>query len=465
MALNVTFTCNANSIVDENGTPIDCQYQAYYVRQNIWNTTRTSDQQQFNFNAGDGDSLTQTGELKLNDVIIISLWQDVLASGSSSDTTSGLKTRFATFAIIHDGVTNAYIINPQLMPKMIPTCDWNFTSNQIIDESYTAIPLSDDEDSWDYQGNTFYHRRTYYTELIFDSVGNILDTYDFNNDGTFGSNDTNTYTSIADHIAHHKAENSYGLEQTCTKTIRTFYHVPTPDITFSPDMVINDIYYNDLLTVDYIINNVSRDIDSRVTGIDTQLRYIANDNSTITTDSVVIASLTDVQTTKTIDLLSRIRAYMTVNWNDGWNNQSFTYSEIRTVENTLPETTLSMTNLTARNKRFTHSSSDVDGLIVRAEYKLYLLMPFGAGYTEVSSITNTGVSLNDPVEVTFAQNGTYKMVLEVRDDANNRIPAAYGTDLDEIIFDIAITTCTQESYEAAKIEEIFFIFPDTNLTQ
>lgn len=463
MALNITFTCNANNIVDENETPIDCNYRAYYVRQDKWNDTRTSDQQQFNFNAGDEDSLSQTGELKANDVVIICLWQDTLDDGNTSLTTSGLKTRFTTFAIVHDGLKTQYIIDPQLKPKMDPTCDWSIDQSQIINEQYTATPLSDDEDSWIYKEHSFYHRRLYYTKLVFDSVGNITDTYDFNNDGTFVSNNQYTYTTIADQTAHHKALNSYNLESTCTKTIRTFYHVPTPDIVFTPNMTTNAVFFDDTLIVDF--EGYNHDIDSRITSLDSELRYIANDNTVITTDSIVTGNTQNIQTTKTIDMLSRIIAYMTVNWNDGWSDLSFDYSEIRTVENTLPTTSLSMTNLTARNKRFTHLSSDIDGDIVRAEYNLYLLMPFEAGWTLVQSTINQGIQLDDPVEVTFAQNGKYKMVLDVRDDADTRIPAPYGEATDSIEFEITITTCTPESYEAAKIEEIFFIFPDTNLTQ
>ena len=462
MALNVTFTCNANSIVDENNNPIDCNYKAYYKRQGVWNDTRTSDQQQFNFNAGDGDSLSQTGELKANDVIIICLWQDVLDGGNTSDSTSGLKTRFTTFRIVHDGTTNTYIIDPQLKPKMVPTCNWSLNQTQIINEQYHATPLSDDEDSWIYNGNTFYHRRMYYSTLVFDSVGNITDTYDYEQNGTFVADQNHTYTTIAEFTATHKAKNGYDLEATCDKLIKTYYHIPTPDITFDPDMTIHDIYHGQALTVKYLTFG-SRDIDTRVIDIDTSLKYIANNNSVINEDSAKVDQTADVTTVKTIDKLSRIRAVMTVNWNDGWNNQSFSYSEIRTVENTLPTTNLSMTNLTARNKRFVHTSNDIDGTVVRANYKLYLLMPFGAGWTKVQEVTNTGAQLNDPVEVTFAENGTYKMVLEIRDDANTRIPANFGIATDEIEFDISIDTCSQESYEAAKIEEIFFIFPDTNI--
>ena len=456
MSLNVTFTCN--SIVDENESAIDCNYKAYYVRQGVWNKTRTSDQSQFCFNAGDDDSLSQTGELKTNDVIIICLWQDELNDdGSTSDSTSGIKTRFATFSIVHDG-TKVYVIDPQLKPKMAPTCDWEFNQSQIINESYTAIPLSDDEDSWTYSNHTFYHRRNYYSTLIFDSVGNITDTYDYDNSGTFVSDTSNSYDSIADITATHKAVNSYGLESTCSKTVRTYYHKPVPEIVFTPNMTIDDVFYGDDLTVDFKVFN--NDVDSRTSSFDYELRYVANDDS-YTVDNKNTGSTSDVSVVKTIDQLSRIRAFMTIKWNDGWNDQSFNHSEIRTVKNTLPTTNLSITNLTARQKRFQHLSNDVDGNIVYANYKIYLLMPFGAGWTLVQEATNTDSQVDDPVEVTFAQNGTYKAVLSVRDDANTRIPSNYGTATDEIEFDISIDTCTAESYEAAKIEEIRFIFSDT----
>lgn len=456
MSLNITFTCN--NIVDENENSINCNYNAYYVRQGVWNNTRTSDQSQFNFNAGDDDSLSQTGELKTNDVIIICLWQDELDGGSTSQNTSGVKTRFTTFSIIHDGSTSVYVIDPQLKPKMVPTCDWSFNQSQIINETYTAIPLSNDEDSWTYNDHTFYHRRDYYSTLIFDSVGNIVDTYDYDNSGTFISTTTNSYDSIFDIVATHKAVNSYNLESVCSKTIRTYYHAPIPDIIFSPNMTINDVFYNQELTIDFNVFN--NDEDSRTISFDYELRYVANDDS-YTSDNINIGATSDSSVIKIIDQLSRIRGFMTITWNDGWNDQVFDYSEIRTVENTLPTTNLSITDLTVRQKRFQHLSNDVDGNIVYANYKIYLLMPFGAGWTLVQEATNINSQVDDPVEATFAQNGSYKMVLEIRDDANTRIPANYGTVTDEVEFEILTDTCTAESYEAAKIEEISFIFSDT----
>jgi len=461
MALNVTFTCNANSIVDENGTPVDCNYKAFYKRQGVWNDTRTSSQQQFNFNAGDGDSLTQTGELKNNDVIIICLWQDVLDGGNTSDNTSGLKTRFSTFSIVHDGSTNVYVIDPQIVPKMVPTCAWNFEAHPVINEQYSATPASDDEDSWIYAGHTFYHRRLYYSELVFDSVGNLTDEYDFESSGTFDSTAQHTFTTIADFTSRHRATNSYSLFAICDKTIRSHYHVPLPDIIFSPDGILSKFYHGQDVDVSFLTYG-AKDEDTRVTGMDTKLNFKLKNGTVDSTSDVLTGLLVDSTTSHTITALNKIEGEMLVHWNDGWTDLTFTRKESYEVTNTLPTTVLTKTQLTPRIQRFNHLTTDVDGAITDALFKTYLLMPFGAGWTEVQSDNHTGLTLTDALEIEFAQNGHYKVVLEVTDNANDLVQQPDGKAYDEIEFDIELTECSEEAYEQAKLEEIYFIFPDVN---
>jgi hypothetical protein len=160
--------------------------------------------------------------------------------------------------------------------------------------------------------------------------------------------------------------------------------------------------------------------------------------------------------------LNKIEGEMIINWNDGWNDQSFTRTEAYEVTNTLPTTEITKTQLTPRIQRFNHVTTDVDGEITDALYTTYLLMPFGAGWTEVQSDLHTGLTLNDALEIEFAQNGHYKMVLEVTDNANDLVYQDDGKAYSEIEFDIELTECSDEAYEQAKLEEIYFIFPDVN---
>ena len=112
MALNVTFTCT--SIKDENGSKIDCYFQAYHPRTNKWNTIKQSAYSQYSFNAGDGDFLTQTGELKTGDHVLIAFWV-------GQQTRSGLQNRFAIIDVVHNG-QSTYVIDVQLRPKLSPVC-------------------------------------------------------------------------------------------------------------------------------------------------------------------------------------------------------------------------------------------------------------------------------------------------------------------------------------------------------
>ena len=72
MGINVSFKGN---VYDENDNIIDCKYQVHYVRQNVWNSVRSTSSGYYSANAGDADSLTQDGSLKANDVVLIAFWQ------------------------------------------------------------------------------------------------------------------------------------------------------------------------------------------------------------------------------------------------------------------------------------------------------------------------------------------------------------------------------------------------------
>ena len=120
MAINIAFTCD--TIVDENAADINCYYQAYHARSGTWNNVRFSEYNQYSFNLGDGDFLTQDGDARDGDLIVLVFWV------SDSDSRSGLKDRFCIFNYVLDG-TSTIILNPELRPKTTPSCGFGFSDN------------------------------------------------------------------------------------------------------------------------------------------------------------------------------------------------------------------------------------------------------------------------------------------------------------------------------------------------
>lgn len=72
MALNIGFK---GFVHDENGDQIDCKFQVLYQKPNKWNNVRETSAGYYSCNAGDADSLSQDGEVKNGDMILLAFWQ------------------------------------------------------------------------------------------------------------------------------------------------------------------------------------------------------------------------------------------------------------------------------------------------------------------------------------------------------------------------------------------------------
>jgi len=455
MALNVTFTCN--SIYDELGNPINCKYQAYYPEHGVWNTVRNSELYQYNCNAGDADSLTQTGSLLAGEHIILAFWQGDGVGGLTGPDRTGLKDRMSYFVITHDGITNTYIIDVELRPKTAPDCSWYLTSSATINRNVTAYSYATDDFLWTYGGHTMYHYNKYSGTVIFDSIGSLGITFDFGEGAGFAAINTHTYLAMADYIASHKALNQYSLSSTCTRPIRLKYNTPIGGITFTPDGITtgSELQKGDLVTTTAGII----DEDSRITGIDHH--WIIKDrtnNTTIIRDTLVATNtLLNYSYDSTLLELQDTFAYQYITWNDGWNNFTITNNKELQVKNISPTVTIDKLDLSTKDKRFSQVSSDLDGTVISWNWKVYLLMPFSGAWVEVFQTTTNG----SPLDITFNEAGTYKTEITIQDDfgkysTTNTTPA--GTAVASLQFDIsAAGTCTGNT---AMNEEVFFVFPD-----
>jgi hypothetical protein len=457
MALNITFTCN--EVTNEDGDSINCKYQVYYPDYGVWNDVRDTELYQYNCNAGDGDSLTQTGTFNNGDKAIICFWQGDGAGGATGEDRTGLKDRFAYIEIVHDGTTT-YVIDVELKPKEAPGCNWYLPSTATINREKTAYSYANDDFTYSFDGTTHYHYRNYGSELIFDSVSSkeLLDiTFDFGEGDGYAETNKHTYTAIGDYTAHHKVINQYSLESICDKTIRLKYNVPIGCLTFSPDGIgANDIVVKgDTATVTACIT----DEDSRITNID--YKWLVNDkydNSTSIKDELVASNTTlDYSYDKTIESLDETFSREIISWNDGWEDLTVTKTRELTITNINPEVSISKVDLSAKEKRFTQISSDADGSVTSWNWKIYLLMPFSGDWVEVYQTANDG----SDIDIQFTEAGKYKMEITVEDDwkkFSTTSSTAYGTASAEIEFDIsAAGTCTGT---AGMNDEVFFIFPD-----
>jgi len=322
MALNVTFTCN--TIYDETSNKIDCNYQAYHHRSGTWNTVKQSQFNQYSFNAGDGDFLTQTGELLVGDEITITFWQD-----STNVDRTGLKTRFCSFNLIHDG-SNTYIIDPQLKPKIAPTCGFSLTSNSTINTTVSAISGAYDSYSWVFSSVTFYHEYSYNSIVLFDSVGIKTTQYDFQN----GYNSTNTYaySVINDYTVYQKVTNYYGLSSICNTSIHITYNPPSMTFSHVPNSSTTPIL-GDTVDITGTVQDIDNTVSTTANYIDTVLTY---------------TSITDIYTFSSVLSINHTYAiYSDITWYDGFLTQHVITNYSISLYNVPPTIDLIVSNIGA----------------------------------------------------------------------------------------------------------------------
>jgi len=433
LAINKTFTCN--NIKDENNNNIDCYYQGYHVRTGTWNNVRLSNYSQYSCNLGDGDWLTQTGEVFSGDVIILVFWV------SADNTRSGLKDRFCSVSITLTG-QSTYINDVQLRPKTIPQCGFTFSNNNpTINNPITVIPSVNDNFTYTYNGLLHYHYRTISNELIFDSIGNITLQYDWNTGNLWESIDSYTYTTIGDYNVSQNAVNSYSLSKVCTQAIRVKYNAPIPGLNF--------VYTNPIHTTeDVTVNAQIQDTDNRITSIKHKLIVRDRNNNDLLQDIQVNENANKTYSyLRTIQLLQKHYFTQLIYWNDGFSSQTINYNKELPITNWCPQVSIIKEDVTAFDKIFKQNSSDLDGKIVSWDWKIYFIPPFSTGnYVEVHSYNATDA--ND-WEVIFSIGGNYKVQIEVQDD--------YGCKVSDFTEFVIKAYCPETASEY--ISEMKFIFP------
>lgn len=431
MALNKTFTCNI--IKDENDNDIDCHYQGYHVRTGTWNDVRYSENNQYSCNLGDGDWLTQDGEVSNGDKVILAFWQ-------KDDTRSGVKDRLCFIVITITG-DSTYINDIALKPKTAPQCGFTFTDNTpTINHEIGINPSVNDDFTYSYNDITHNHKRAYGSEIIFDSIGNLTLQYDWDDDNGWVDSSTKTYTEIGEYTVSQRVTNSYDLSKICSQKIKVKYNAPIPGLDFD---YTNPIHTTEDVQVTATIN----DVDSRITNIKHKLLVKDRDNGDLLQDITIDENTTvDYVYSRTIEILQRHFFTQVIYWDDGYDSQILNFNRELHITNWCPDVSVIKLDNTNLDKTFSQTSTDKDGDIVQWDWKIYFIPPFSDGaYVQVHEYQASNA---DDWNVIFTVQGSYKVSIEVHDD--------YGCGMtDEIIFDIS----EENVCSYTKIGDIKFIFP------
>ena len=164
--INVTFTGN---IFHSNGNPAqNVRYQGLFIKVNnnssntIWDNTRLSETNQYNFNLGDNTWLSQqSGYASPNDKVVLCFWID-----NTSDRTDTDLIEWCFIEWILDG-RDVYNQNIQLMGHNHPTCSFSLSGAPSNQTSYLIDIGSTDNSDWIYEGKEHYQSYQWDNNIIY----------------------------------------------------------------------------------------------------------------------------------------------------------------------------------------------------------------------------------------------------------------------------------------------------------
>lgn len=348
MALNISFDGfsydNTNTLGNSN-----IYYQGFFYQNNTpsspskWNSVRVvEDSGYFGINLGDNDWMGQESTVINGSIVLLVFWRG--DSNRLSD--CSLLTEWGAIEITLDG-SSVYTNNIQIKANIVPTLNWynNVPAHAYVNTFYSFYNNSTDIHSWDFNGVTMHHWFTRYGVTIF-SVNSIIET-DFNwGDSTSALNlpgaasSAHSWDTAGTYTITATIMDVCGAEVADTVDIDVFWAPPVPNI----------------VRCDSVGTVLSNTIESPDTPI--YFKYTGtNTDSTIVSINWVISDSGSYGSTNTTYLTSNISEVVshaeglgtswnnhtatpgaftnpgthivtiTVVWNDGFQDQSITYSE------------------------------------------------------------------------------------------------------------------------------------------
>jgi len=259
--LNVTFAGNIFDSIENQYIGNEVAYQAlYYSNGTItWNSIHLSELGKYNINLGDGDWLTQSGNVSNGDKVIICFWTNNTKNRSDLDL-----TEWVFIEVIIDG-SNVYLNDVQTQPFQNPICNFTIFDNIILDNVGTT-----NNQMWMFHGVEQYQEYERYNQPIF----NIME---FGNDAVeinWGDSNIETvpleddyyheYDSAGDYHIIVKVKNlgnlycqsEFDVQSTFTIVPGLLWNLPvyrTVSKTFTPNITGDT---DQIISVSYDINGV-----------------------------------------------------------------------------------------------------------------------------------------------------------------------------------------------------------------
>jgi len=337
MALNITID-GFCSLDDGTLSNSNVKYQAYFRKVNSgsssskWNNIRTVEATgYYNINLGDGDWLTQDGNVANGDQVIVVFWR----GGDRMGTDCSVIAEWGAFEITLDG-SSTYTHPTQVKKNIAPNLIWSFPDNGYAGTTYWSTNNSNDVHYWNWSGTTMGHYYLWHGVPIYYVDYVRFTSYDWD-DGHQDNNlagaatASHSWTAAGVYDIEIVIEDHCGATVTGTEQIRIEYPAPVPNIEClqasgniiaDPDTVVTFRYTgtdpnNRITSIDWVINDDTNTV-SNGHGVSDIVSHTEGTGTSWYGHSATSGAFTDPGT-HTVSIV--------VHWNDGFNDHTINYSE------------------------------------------------------------------------------------------------------------------------------------------
>lgn len=351
MALNISFD---GYVFDSEGSLCNSNvyYQGYFYKngtmssESVWSDVRLVESSgYYSLNIGDSLWLTQEGTALSGAIVLLVFWR----GNSNRLADCGVLVEWGAMEFVLNS-SSVYTNNVQTKPNILPTLSWsnNVPSHAYVNTFYSFYNSSTDIHSWIFGSTTMCHWYTRYGQTIF-SINTITET-----DYDWGDETSTLNLPGAANSAHHwDASGTYtvgitimdacGTEVSDTVDIDIYWAAPVPNIVRCNS--IGTVLSNTVETPDTPIyfKYTGTNIDSTIISINWSIidtGSYGNTNTTyLSTNISDIVSHTEGLGTSWDGHSATLGAFtnpgshtvtVTILWNDGFQNQTITYSEVFT---------------------------------------------------------------------------------------------------------------------------------------